>query len=125
VVERNVLIVDENETLLAVLAEMIAAAGHNVVSCRCFEEGRRHLYTGKTHAIVSSVRLGDYNGLHLVLLARALAPEITAVVYSDGLDSGILEDAGMAGATHLCQDALRIRLLSHLHACFARTVPDP
>jgi DNA-binding NtrC family response regulator len=110
----TVLLVDPDEAVRTGLGRILAAAGHAVVICRGFEEGRRYLETQIPHAIVTDVRLGAFNGLHLVSLAKQKAPTIAAVVYSGHEDSGIGSDAVMQGATYLDKDTLAAHLISHL-----------
>jgi DNA-binding NtrC family response regulator len=113
---RTVLLVDQNESVLNRLVEIVTAAGHTAVPCRSFEEGRRYLRRETPHAIVTELRLGAFNGLHLVLLARQNAPEIAAVVYSGHADSGMRSDAVSGGASYLDRDTLLANLMPHLNA---------
>ena len=111
----TVLLVGSDEALLTGLAEMLAASGHTVVACPCFDEAKRYLQTATPHAIVTDVRLGAFNGLHLVLLAKEKAPATTAIVYSGREDSGLRQDAATSGATYLEKEMLSVGLLAHLH----------
>ena len=122
---RTVLLVGSDETLLIGLAEMLAAAGHTVVCCRCFEEGKRYLQTDTPHAIVTDVRLGAFNGLHLVLLAKEKEPATTAIVYSGR--GGLGPPAGGRNQRcHLFREGdVVCRLLPHLHAIEASAVTAP
>src|SRR4051794_36641536 len=120
---RTVLLVDTDETVLTGLAEILGTAGHTVVSCRCFEDGKRYLQTDTPHAIVADVRLGAFNGLHLVLLAKDRAPSTTAVLYSGQEDSGLSGEAAATGATCLEKGTLSTRLIPHLDAMWDSVAP--
>ena len=85
-----------------------------MVPCRCFEDGRRYLQIECPDVIVTELRLGAFNGLHLVLLAKQKAPTIAAVVYSGRADSGIGRDASSEGATYLDKETLIADLIPHL-----------
>ena len=111
---RTVLLVDQDEAVMTALRELLTAAGYTVVPCRCFEEARRYLQIECPNAIVSQLRLGAFNGLHLVSLARRTAPTIAAVVYSGRADSGIGRDASSEGATYLDRETLIANLIPHL-----------
>jgi DNA-binding NtrC family response regulator len=111
----TVLLVGSDEALLTGLAEMLAASGHTVVSCPCFDEAKRYLQTATPHAIVTDVRLGAFNGLHLVLLAKERAPATTAIVYSGREDCGLRQEAATSGATYPEKEMLSVGLLAHLH----------
>jgi DNA-binding response OmpR family regulator len=125
----TVLVVDTHEPLLTRLVEILTAAGHHVVSCRCFEDGKRYLQRETPHAIVTELRLGAFNGLHLILLARQKAPDIAAVVYSGSEDSGIRLDAASGGACYLDKETLPGSLLAHLSSRLTaeprRSLPGP
>jgi DNA-binding NtrC family response regulator len=112
---RTVLLVDQNENLLARLGEVIAAAGYQAVVCGCFEEGRCYLNRETPDAIVTGLRLGAFNGLHLVLFAKQKAPGIAAIVYSGRADSGIGRDAASTGATYLDEETLLATLIPLLN----------
>ena len=107
-----VLLVECDEAQLSLLGEMIATGGYTVVSCHDFGSARRYLQTHTPCAIVTDLRLGPFNGLHLVLLARG----ITVIVYSDKQDAGIRPEAALTGASYLEKETLRSSLLSHLGA---------
>ena len=111
---RTVLLVDQNEAVMTGLRELLTAAGYTVVPCRCFEDGRRYLQIECPDVIVTELRLGAFNGLHLVLLAKQKAPTIAAVVYSGRADSGIGRDASSEGATYLDKETLIADLIPHL-----------
>ncbi len=114
--ERTVLLVECDEAQLSGLGEMIAAGGYTVVSCRDFDSGRHYLQTHTPWAVVTDVRLGAFNGLHLVLLAKQKAPAVKAIVYSGQEDSGIRQEAALGGASYLEKETLRSSLLPHLCA---------
>jgi ActR/RegA family two-component response regulator len=71
--------------------------------------------TATPHAIVTDVRLGAFNGLHLVLLAKERAPATTAIVYSGREDCGLRQEAATSGATYPEKEMLSVGLLAHLH----------
>jgi DNA-binding NtrC family response regulator len=117
--ERTVLLVDCDQAQLNGLGEMIAAGGYTVVSCHDFDSGRRYLQTHTLGAVVTDLRLGAFNGLHLILLAKQTAPAVAAIVYSGREDSGMRQEAVLGGATYLEKETLRSSLLPHLHARIA------
>ena len=52
-------------------------------------------------ALLTDVRLGEYNGIQLALLARELHPNIKVVVFSGFDDPVLKEEARRIGATYL------------------------
>jgi FixJ family two-component response regulator len=56
--------------------------------------------------MVTDLRLGAYNGLHLVLLARQRASEMSVIVYSAHADAALRAEAHSFGAVFLEKDQL-------------------
>ena len=66
------------EVLRAALAPLAAVEAHAE-----FADARRRLAAGPVDFVVTNVRLGAYNGLHLVYLAASINSGLTrAIVYS-------------------------------------------
>jgi DNA-binding response OmpR family regulator len=114
-----VLLVDCDQEHLAGLSAVLTQSGYSVVPCCGFDAGKQYLRTNTPHALVTSLRLGPFNGLHLVLLARQHAPVPAMVVYSGHDDEGMRGEALLAGASYLEKGTLRSSLLRHLAACCA------
>jgi DNA-binding response OmpR family regulator len=91
----RVLMIDDDEAYLSACTTILSGDGHDVVGCGTFHEGRRRLAGEAFDAVIADVRLGAYNGLHLVTLA---APSMTKIVVSAFLDTVIRRDAEQAGA---------------------------
>ena len=93
-----VLIVDDDRDLLYLLREAFENAGYQVVAESDFAGARRSLQTHKLNALLTDVRLGEYNGIQLALLARELHPAIKVVVFSGFDDPVLREEAERVGA---------------------------
>ena len=92
----RVLIIDDDVAYLTACATVLRGDGHDVVASSDFNEGRQLLAEeGRFEALITDVRLGAYNGLHLILLA---APSMTKIALSAFLDPVIQRDAEQAGA---------------------------
>jgi DNA-binding NtrC family response regulator len=96
-----VLIVDDDRDLLYLLTEAFQNAGYQVVAESDFANARRSLRTHQLTALLTDVRLGEYNGIQLALLARELHPEIKVVVFSGFDDPVLREEAERVGAPFL------------------------
>ena len=96
-----VLIVDDDRDLLYLLTEAFQNAGYQVVAESDFANARRSLRTHRLTALLTDVRLGEYNGIQLALLARELHPEIKVVVFSGFDDPVLREEAERVGAPFL------------------------
>jgi len=97
----RILIVDDDIDLMSGYKEVLRDAGHDVVGCSSFPEARGALKAGAFDAIVTDVRLGDSNGLGLLLDAEAFQPGIHKVVMSGYPDRVLSRDAESLGAVYL------------------------
>lgn len=67
-------------------------------ACRDFPCARAALVNAPPDVLVTNLRLADYNGLHLVLLAKAANRSARCVVHSDRPDPYLVREAQAAGA---------------------------
>jgi two-component system, response regulator RegA len=91
----RVLIIDDDREYLNFCAIILREDGHDVVPCDHFSEGRQRLAHEHFDALIADVRLGDYNGIHLITLAD---PSMTKIAMSSFFDTVIRQDAERAGA---------------------------
>ena len=86
---KHVLIVDDDRAILGLVEHWLTAAGYSVVACDRFETAKQHLADAQPDVLLTDVRLGAFNGLQLVILAKEMGPH-TAVVMS-AFDDPMLE----------------------------------
>ena len=91
----RVLIIDDDAGYLNFCSIVLREDGHDVVPCDSFAEGRRRLAREHFDALIADVRLGAFNGLHLITLAE---PSTIKVAVSAFRDDVISRDAAHAGA---------------------------
>ena len=91
----RVLIIDDDAAYLSACRTVFAGDGHNVITCTSFTAGRRWLKEYAFDALIADVRLGAYNGLHLIALA---APSTIKIAMSAFADTVICRDAEQVGA---------------------------
>ena len=94
------MIVDDDVEILNGVVAMLTGWGWSVLSFDKFEAARAKLLAGvDADALLVDVRIGAFNGLHLVHLARKLHPTMTVVAMT-GFDDPVLRaEAEKAGAT--------------------------
>ncbi len=98
---RRILLVDDDEALLAGFGEYLRAAGQDATACSSFEVAKQLLRTTAYDVLITDVRLGAFNGLQLALLARDLYPRIRLIVFS-GFDDPVLKaEAEQVGAVYM------------------------
>ena len=108
---RRVVIVDDDNSLLQLMDRWLTAAGYTTELYNEFEAARTRLSSDAPDVLITDVRLGAYNGLHLVVMAKLRKPGIKAVVLT-GFDDHVLQhDALNAGAAFLLKPVSAERLL--------------
>jgi DNA-binding response OmpR family regulator len=107
----RVLVVEDDSPLLAAVDRALTEAGEHVVACPDFATGRAALRDGQFDALITDVRLGDYNGLQLAVMARDLLPDIRIIVYSGYNDSVLREESDRIGAVYLVKPVPSAQLL--------------
>jgi hypothetical protein len=94
-----------------------------------FVSARAHLFSKPYDWLVTDTRLGAYNGLHLVYLAKASQLPIRSLVYADRRDLFLAQEAQRAGAFYELRDrvdrALPVYLLSVLPPLDRRSAVTP
>jgi DNA-binding NtrC family response regulator len=76
----KILVVDEDVATLASLSSAIERGGYDVVAARSFRDAVRALDSAAPSLLISALRLGQYNGLHLLVRARAAHSDLAAIV---------------------------------------------
>lgn len=114
-----VLVVDDDAATLQGLVALLEGAGHKVLAASDFAEGRRLLLSARPALLVVDIRLHDYNGLQLVVIAQSLTPAPPSIVTS-GFDDPVLEqEARSLGATFLLKPLDPAQLLALVNAQLA------
>ena len=94
----KVLIVDDDKTTRAGLAELLEAAGYDALPVGTFEEASRIMRTSPPDLLIADVRLGAFNGLQLVISSPKPVPAIIVTGFADP----VLEaDARRRGADYV------------------------
>jgi len=79
-----------------------------------FIAARRLLLQHPPDLLATNLRLGAYNGLHLVYLAQTTAPRSRSLVFSSYLDLPLVEEAQAIGAFFEPEHRLQYALPSYL-----------
>lgn len=89
-----VLVVARTPNVVASLAEWVTEAGVRPIVVDSYPAARRHIENGFPAAVVSEVRLGEYNGLQLTLHARERGIPFILVGAPDPILQREAEDLG-------------------------------
>ena len=86
---------------LPLAAAHLVSTGCSVTVLTDFAEARIYIRETSPRLLVTNLRLGAYNGLHLVIAARAARDDAAAVVIADAADEPLRGEAERLGATFL------------------------
>jgi DNA-binding response OmpR family regulator len=94
----KVLVVDDEEATREGLRQILEQAGYLAVTAGTFQEGARALHTERPDLLIVDVRLGEYNGLQLVITSERKIPAIVLTGFADRV---LEDDAHHAGAEYI------------------------
>lgn len=111
----RILIVEPNPARQRQLVDAIGSTAV-VDAVEDFNTARTRIVTHRPDFLAANLRLGEYNGLHLVYLAAALNLSVRSFVYTEQQDAGFATDVETAGATYDTFQSLRSTIAGHLMA---------
>jgi len=123
----RLLLVDTNVDRLSELESELTRGGYHVAAASTFSEAKRRLSMAPPDLVITAVPLGEYNGLHLVVRARAAHPHVLAIVFHTA-DVVLEKEAQGMGAEYatdvspIALHALVERLLSTVEAPVSTSV---
>ncbi|HXE80776.1 MAG TPA: hypothetical protein VNK41_08510 [Vicinamibacterales bacterium] len=121
----RVLVVDHSLREGHAAVTPLSAAGFDVTASRTFESAKSLLASGDYRLLITALRLGSYNGIHLVVRARARTPDIAAIVTALSDDLVLRTDAERLGATYVVLPVpLRELLAAIVRTCLRGPRPD-
>jgi DNA-binding NtrC family response regulator len=97
----SILVVEEDRALLDDWVGLLAGAGYRVAGARSFVEARQAMKESTPDVLVTDIRLGAFNGLQLVIRARAANPRVRAIVVTGFPDPVVRREAEALDASHL------------------------
>jgi DNA-binding NtrC family response regulator len=115
----TVLVVARTPSVVASVAEWVTEAGVRPLIVDSYPAARQHLERGYPAAVVSEVRLGEYNGLQLTLHARDRGIPVILIGAPDPI---LQREAEVLGATYLGEKLEPQRLLTLLASATAEAM---
>jgi DNA-binding NtrC family response regulator len=89
----HILVVSNDIAGLTDTLTVLGHAGYHARGASTFAEARNVLASGSPDLVIADQRLGEYNGLHVILRARARRPGLSAIVTTGVRDRGAEADA--------------------------------
>lgn len=89
----RILVVHSSEPAAAALASVLRDAGYDAQAVSTFDAALMEVTKQCPDLVVTSVRLGSFNGLHLSLRCHSLHPDLPILVVGVGSDATLAADA--------------------------------
>src|SRR5262245_21640249 len=108
----SALVVERDLSDVLVTVSALTERGFQVTVAESFHEAKTLLSMKPPTVLITEIRLGEYNGLQLVLRGKAERPRMAAVVTSRFADSVLLADAEDLGATFVLKPTSREEIVA-------------
>jgi DNA-binding NtrC family response regulator len=120
----GILIVEDDRDLLKMWVDVMTGAGYRVTGAASFDEARRALASSTPDVLLTDIRLGAYNGLQLIIRARAANPRVRAFVMTGFPDPVVRREAEGLHAVHMEKPVDPERLLDLVAESLADSAAD-
>ena len=110
----RILVIDDDETLLATFEQALSAMGHSVATAADGARGERLLRTNSFDVVVTDIVMPDRDGLEIITLVRREFPRVKVIAMSGyGTRGGLyLGLARRLGADRTLEKPFSLRALS-------------
>jgi DNA-binding response OmpR family regulator len=95
------LIVDSDINAIHAIGKVLRQRGYGILEATTFDEAKRLWTAEHPPILIADVRLGQFNGLQLLLRARADRPDVIAIITSTVADKVLEADTLRFGGTFL------------------------
>src|SRR5436309_14587185 len=89
----QILVVSADGAGLNAMLNVLGSAGYRASGAASFEEARAKLADSSPDLVIADERLGAFNGLHVIVTARAEHPGVSAIVTARVKNRGLEADA--------------------------------
>ena len=121
----SVVVVDGNARDRTSTVTLLEAAGYRVRSARSFDEAKLLLAAECPDLLITDLRLGQYNGLHLILRTRNTYPEMAALVTSRVADPVLEAEAQRQRAHFILSPLTANQLLQAVATSLSKSAVKP
>ena len=118
----RILVVDSDKTAHADAVSALRQAGYEVSAAYSFAEAKAVMTVQPPALLITTVRLGPFNGLHLVAFGRAQHAQMAAIVLGQPVDRALSADASRLGASFAEQPLAVDELLQAVSAALEPTL---
>jgi DNA-binding NtrC family response regulator len=110
------LLIAEPDGAVRRMIHKACAKSVRVTECADFQAARTELAAVRPDALVTNLRLQDYNGLHLVLLTRSSNRHARCVVHTSRPDPYLIREAQSIGAFYERTERVPLAIAGYLLA---------
>ena len=89
----EILVVSNDDVGLAHTLTVLSEAGHQASGASTFEDASRLLVNRSPDLVITDECLGNFNGLHVIMRARARHPDVLAIITTPVKSRGLEADA--------------------------------
>lgn len=97
----RILIVEDDVLVAGALASVLRDAGYRVTCAASFEQGRELLAEEPPDLLITDLRLGAFNGLHLLVRSRKDYPDMPGILMTGFPDPVLAAEAEHLGAVYM------------------------
>ena len=90
---RNILVVSGDDAGRVHMLSILNEAGYETSGASTFEQARKMLAGRSPDLVIADQRLGAFNGLHVIIEARAWYPGVSCIVTTPKKNRGLEADA--------------------------------
>ena len=112
----RVLIVDTDPRAVHELGAALRGEGWDAIEATSYEEAKRLWMSERPPMLIADIRLGQFNGLQLLLRARADRPDVNCVITSAIPDKVLEADTRRFGGTFVVKPLARDQVISLLQS---------
>jgi len=111
---RRILLVDDDGATRWGLVALLEEAGYTVIAASTLHAAKQALIAEEPDLLITDIRLGAYNGLHLVLLATSEGVT-RSLVHTDRPDPYLVREAQSIGAFFERTERLLHAVVGYIH----------
>ena len=112
----KVLLVNADREKLARMANTVKRKGFTALQATTYPEAKRLFESEFPQAMIADIRLGEFNGLQLLIRARAVKADIPVIITSDIADPVLEREARSHGARFVVGPVDATQILSWISA---------
>lgn len=110
----QVVVVSMTPNRFARIAHLLEESGYYVITARGFDKAIRALADHSPALLISELRLGAFNGLHLVIRSHIAHPAMRTILLDHTYDSVLESEAQSHGAVYLVEPIDEVEILAEV-----------